>query len=67
MRDFFDPRGAVCEKFSILAVTMVISLVKERRIKKWRTIKKSIKDILIKALIDLIIGLILLLIDKLIG
>lgn len=29
--------------------------------------KKSIKDILIKALIDLIIGLILLLIDKLIG
>lgn len=67
MRDFFDPRGAVCEKFSILAVTMVISLVKERRLKKWRTIKKSIKDILAEALIDLVIGLILLLIDKLIG
>lgn len=29
--------------------------------------KKSIKDILIEALIDLVIGLILLLIDKIIG
>lgn len=29
--------------------------------------KKSIKDILVEALIDLIIGLILLLIDKIIG
>jgi hypothetical protein len=29
--------------------------------------KKSIKDILVEALIDLVIGLILLLIDKIIG